>query len=86
MGSNVCLEVSSLIAGVVTLFAVERLHSTVNQNVHLQMRSTYRLVSTLVATVRLLSIMLKLMHVCLQVSPCLECDIAMNTFVFIRYF
>ena len=72
MGSDVFLEVTGLIAGVVTLFAVERLHSTVNQNVHLQMRSTYRLVSTLVATVRLLSIMLKLMHVCLQ--------------VFIRYF
>ena len=77
MCSYVSLEVSSLIAGVVTLFAVERLHSTVNQNVHLQMRSTYRLVSTLVATVRLLSMMLNRVH--FEVFLRFEGDIALNT-------
>ena len=86
MGQHVLLEVTSLCAGIVALFATEWLLSTVNQHVDLQFRSTNGLVSTLVATVGLLSIMLKLVHVCLQVSLCLEGGIALNTFVFILHF
>ena len=85
MGSDVCLEATSCCAHVVTLFANERLLSTVNQHVSFQLRSTNGLVITLVATVGLLSLML-LMHVCFQVSLRLECDNALNTFVFIRHF
>ena len=85
MGSDVVLEGTSLIAGVVALLTNKRLLSTVNQHVSFQMRSTNGLVITLVATVGLLSLML-LMHVCFQVSLRLECDIALNTFVFILHF
>ena len=79
------LEVTSFCAGVVTLFATERLLSTVNHNVDLQMRSINGLVSALVATVGLLFIML-LMHVCCLVFLRIEGDIALNTFVFILHF
>ena len=79
------LEVTSLRAGIVALFATEWLLSTVNQYVSFQLRSTSSLVSTLVAMVGLLSIML-LMHVCLQVSLRLEGAIALNTFVIICHF
>ena len=85
MGSDVCLEVTSCCAHVVTLFANERLLSTVNQHVSFQLRSTNGLVTTLIATVGLLFIML-LMHVCFQVFLHLEGDITLNTFIFIRHF
>ena len=85
MGSDVVLEATSLIAGVVALLANKRLLSTVNQHVSFQMRSTNGLVITLVATVGLLSLML-LMHVCFQISLRLEGAIALNTFVIICRF
>ena len=85
MGQHVLLEVTSLCAGIVALFATEWLLSTVNQHVSFQLRSTCGLVSTLVATVGLLSIML-LMHVCFQNFLRLKGDIALNTFVFILHF
>ena len=85
MGSDVCLEVTGFCAGVVALFAFERSLSTVNQHVGFQMRITNGLVTTLVATVGLLSIM-KLMHVCFKVSLRPEGDIALNTIVFILHF
>ena len=61
MGSDVCLEVTSLSAGVVALFANKRLLSAVNQHVGFQMRSFVACVAALVATVGLLLIMMKLM-------------------------
>ena len=51
-----------------------------DQYVSFQLRSTSSLVTTLVAMVGLLSIML-LMHVCLQISLRLDGDITLNTFV-----
>ena len=53
------LEATSLCAGVVTLFAIKRLLSTVNQHVSFQMRSFYAWVAALGATVGLPSIVLK---------------------------
>ena len=85
MGLHVSLEFTCVCTGVVALFANERLLSTVNQHVSFQLRSTNGLVTTLIATVGLLFIML-LMHVCFQVFLHLEGDITLNTFIFIRHF
>ena len=65
MCSQVLLEVTSCRAGVVALFANKRLLSTVNHHVHFQMISFDGRVAALVATVGLLSLMLKRFEVSL---------------------
>ena len=58
MGSDVPLEVTSLIAGVVALFANKRLLSTVNQHVSFHIWSNVACVAALVAAVGVLFIVL----------------------------
>ena len=77
MGEHVCLEVTSLSAGVVALFANKWLFSTVNQHVGFQMRSFVACVAALVATLGLLSMMLNRVH--FEVFLRFEGDIALNT-------
>ena len=62
MGSDVPLEGSSCCAREFALFANKGLLSTVNQHVAFQMRSIVACVAALVATVGLLSMMLKHLH------------------------
>ena len=77
MGSYVSLEVTSLFAGVVALFANKRLFSTVNQHVGFQIRSLVACVAALVATVGLLSMMLDRVH--FEVFLRFEGEVALNT-------
>ena len=76
MGSDVCLEVTSLSAGVVALFANKGLFSTVNQHVGFQIRSVVACVAALVATVGVLSIVLR--HLWFDSLGHLQLEIAMN--------
>ena len=71
------LEANSLCAGEVALFTNGRFLSTVNQHVHLHMISFDAWVSTLVASLNLLSTMLK--HVHFEVPFHLKRKIALNT-------
>ena len=78
MDEHVCLEGTSMCAGVAALCARKRFLSTVNQHVFLQINSTDARVAALVATVGLLSIMLK--QVPVEVFGHLEGEIALIFF------
>ena len=76
MTQHVFLQVTSLCAGVVALFANKRLLSTVNQHVGFQIRSLVACVAALVATVGVLSIVLR--HLWFDSLGHLQLEIAMN--------
>ena len=77
MDEHVSLECTSLFAGVVALCANQRLLSTVNQQVSLQIGSFDARVAAMVAAVEHLSTMLELVR--FEIFWHLEGDIAMNT-------
>ena len=76
MGLYVSLEVTSLFAGVVALFANKRPFPTVNQHVGFHIWSNVTCVAAQVATVGVLSIVL--MHLCFDSLGHLQLEIAMN--------